>query len=74
MQAGEYQAAADNRTRPLVAGVVVRIFLAAAAVGVVEAAEEVTGQAKQLQGIVVGGQGRPKSPVVVITHSVPMVA
>ena len=37
---------ADNRTRPLVVGVVVHILLAAAVEAVVEAAEEVTGQVK----------------------------
>ena len=44
-------AEADNRTRLPVRGVVVRILLAAAAVGIVEAAEEVTGQVKHLQGM-----------------------
>ena len=73
-------AEADNRTRPLAAGVIVRILLAAAVVGIVEAAEEVTGQAKHLQGmwdeaaVVVGDQGRQRSVVVLVTHSAPMVA
>ena len=39
-----------------------------------EAAEEVTEQAKQLQGVVVGDQGRPRSPVMVITDCALMVA
>ena len=64
---------ADDRTRPLVVGVVVRILVGAAVAGVVDAAE-VTVQAKQLQGVVVGDQGRPRSPVVVITDSALMVA
>ena len=57
-----------------------RILLAAAVVGIVEAAEEVTGQAKHLQGMwyqaaaVVGDQGRQRSVVVLVTHSAPMVA
>ena len=61
-------------------GVVVRILLAAAVVGIVEEAEKVTGQAKRLQRmwdeavVVVGDQGRPKSVVVVVTHSALMVA
>ena len=56
-----------------------RILLAAAVVGIVEAAEEVTAQAKHLQGmwdeaaVVVGDQGRQRLVVVLVTHSAPMV-